>query len=80
MQDYPAFVKLTAHHWQAGSVSLQIRFIVRMKNIDNDFAHTRNLWSDCHNSLHMLQSWAAMACAKKSAAKYIQDNNSEIQH
>ena len=35
-----------------------------MDSIDNDFAHNRNLGSDCSNSLHMPQSWVVMACAK----------------
>ena len=35
-----------------------------MESIDNDFAHNRNLRSDCNNSLHMPQSWVVMACAK----------------
>ena len=48
------------------SVSLQSnrRKSNSMENIDNDFAHKINLWSDCNYSLHMPQSWVVLACAK----------------
>ena len=48
------------------SVSLQFnhRKSNSMGNIDNDFAHKRNLWSDCNYSLHMPQSWVVLVCAK----------------
>ena len=47
------------------SVSLQInrRNSNSMNNIDYELPHTRNIWSGCHNSLHMPQSWVAVACA-----------------
>ena len=51
-----------------------------MESIDNDFAHNRNLRSDCNNYLHMPQSWVVMGhgLCKKYSTKYIQDDSSEI--
>ena len=63
------------YHWQAGG-PFHYSLIVELKfdeSIDNDFAHNRNLRSDCNNSLHMPQSWVVMACAKN-----IQQNISKM--
>ena len=61
-----AFVTSTVSLAGRWSVSLQFnrRKSNSMENIDNDFAHKRNLWSDCNYSLHMPQSWVVLACAK----------------
>ena len=63
---YPAFVTSTVSLTGLWSISLQFnhRNSNSMENIDNDFAHTRNLWIDCNNSLHMPLSWVVMVCAK----------------